>query len=266
MRIAPSQRGQAKASMPHARRKSVAHASRRERATSSGPDRFTRGVGTAWASRYWRKCAAKERPSASRVRRVHWLHACPAPARRSPSGRLLNVHLPASSSAASPATDLWCGRCPSDTPPRFISRGTRSGRVVAHAGRAARVRSASRSRARSTPSARATGARRSRSCCSTPRWSTTHAPRSTGRSWRCVDHAIDDRDPRARPFAELHRQLLDDESSPALEEVVCVAVSRIRRPVCAHSRIGFQAVCSERCGRARSRNARRAARRDHRAR
>ncbi len=58
MRIAPSQRGQAKASMPHARRKSVAHASPGDspahnnqgawmRAVSSGPERSRRGVGTA---------------------------------------------------------------------------------------------------------------------------------------------------------------------------------------------------------------------------
>jgi AraC-like DNA-binding protein len=46
------------------------------------------------------------------------------------------------------------------------------------------------------------------------------------------DHALDSRDPRARPIAELHRQLLADDdddnaddASPALEQAVCAALA-----------------------------------------
>ncbi len=54
------------------------------------------------------------------------------------------------------------------------------------------------------------------------------------------DHAIDERDPRARPLAELHRQLLDDESSPALEDAVCAAVTAFVDLVCAPRGSGFR--------------------------
>ena len=46
-------------------------------------------------------------------------------------------------------------------------------------------------------------------------------------------HAIDLRDPRAQPLAALHRQLLDDEAPPALEEAVCDALHALVDVVCA---------------------------------
>jgi AraC-like DNA-binding protein len=47
-------------------------------------------------------------------------------------------------------------------------------------------------------------------------------------------HAIDGSDPRARPLAELHRQLLaDDAPSPALEHAVCAALSAFAELACA---------------------------------
>jgi AraC-like DNA-binding protein len=48
------------------------------------------------------------------------------------------------------------------------------------------------------------------------------------------DPAVDGRDPRARPLAELHRQLLDDDdASPALEHAVCAALTAFVDIACA---------------------------------
>ncbi len=60
------------------------------------------------------------------------------------------------------------------------------------------------------------------------------------------EHAIDCRDPRVRPLAELHRQLLhdgddddDDDASPALEHTVCAALSAFVDIACAPRRPGL---------------------------
>jgi AraC-like DNA-binding protein len=58
------------------------------------------------------------------------------------------------------------------------------------------------------------------------------------------NQAVDGRDPRARPLAQLHRQLLDDDASPALEYAVCAALSAFVDIACAPRGSGFSSFAS----------------------
>ncbi len=68
------------------------------------------------------------------------------------------------------------------------------------------------------------------------------------------EHGIDGRDPRARPIAELHRQLLDDaDDAPVLEQALCAALAAFVDIACAPRGSAFAAsAVSVAVGRARA--------------